>query len=458
MKKRPLLFLFICITAIGNAQILLDSTIIDERMVVSDLEIPWDMTYGPDGWIWFTEVAGNVHRFHPDTEEHQFIFKIPDVHLFGFAAGLHSIILHPEFNDNHHLFVHYLNSETSSKIVRYTFNEVNITLIEPIDILTDIIGAVSHNGSRMLILDNKLLISIGDGYNNPDLAQGFDTYNGKFLRLNLDGSIPDDNPIPDSYIWSWGHRNQQGFCIGNGVLYSSEHGTDFADEINIIEQNRNYGWPEVEGYCDIPEEMDFCNAQNVVEPIWEWAPSIAPCGIDFFDHASVPEWQNSLLVTALKDRRLIQLKLSNDGLSIVEENHFLVGTYGRLRDVLVLPDGRIYICTTNHDFFGNPSPNDDRIIELKSNNYTAINELEYKSAFKTYPNPAKENISIVWPENNSKEMLLEVFDINGLLLLKRDVLFHSNYHLSTNNFPNGVLIIKMANKNGQFVQKIVVEH
>lgn len=458
MKKQSILLLFLCFSIIGNTQIMLDSTILNERVVVSDLEIPWDMTYGPDGWIWFTEVAGNIHRFHPDTEEHQLIFTIDDVHLFGFAAGLHAIILHPDFNDNHYLFVHYLNSETSSKIVRYTFDEANGTLVEPMDILTDIIGAVSHNGSRMLILDDKLLISIGDGYNNPDLAQSFDTNSGKFLRLNLDGTIPDDNPIPDSYIWSWGHRNQQGLCIGNGILYSSEHGTAIADEINIIEQNRNYGWPEVEGFCDTSEEMDFCDAQNVVEPIWEWTPSIAPCGIDFFDHASVPEWQNSLLVSTLKDRRLIQLKLSDDGLSIVEENHFLMGTYGRLRDVLVLPDGRIYICTTNHDFFGNPFPNDDRIIELKSSNITAARKLKNDNILKVYPNPASASIAIDWPENNSQKMLLEVFDINGLLLYKKTVLFQKNVQLATDNFPNGVLIFKMTNTQTQFVQKIVIEH
>ena len=457
MKFSSTTLFFFCFTAIGNAQIMLDSTIIDERVVVSNLEIPWDMTYGSDGWIWFTELSGNINRFHPDTEELQGIYTVPDVTITAFSGGMHSMILHPNFNENHFLYVHYLNSETTSKIVRYTFDEANNTLVDPTDILTDIIGAISHNGSRMLILDGKLMISIGDGYNNPDLAQGFDTNNGKFLRLNLDGSIPDDNPIPDSYIWSWGHRNQQGFCAGNGVLYSSEHGTDFADEINIIQENRNYGWPEVEGFCDTAEEMTFCESENVVEPIWEWTPSIAPCGIDFFDHSSIPEWQNSLLVTTLKARRLLQMKLSEDGLSVVEENEFFVSEYGRLRDVLVLPDGRIYVCTTNHDFFGTPSDEDDRIIELKSRNFTAVDGVINTPVLKVYPNPAKTQISFSWPGSSQGNMLLEIYNMNGLLLYKEVGYFQEGYHLSTNHFSSGVFIVKVSNAQEQFVQKIIID-
>lgn len=226
------------------------------------------MTYGADGRIWFTELQGNIKRMHPDTFEVQQVFAIGDVALFGFSVGLHSIVLHPDFNTNHYLYVHYVYTNTASKIVRYEYDSANNTLVNPTLILGNITAGISHNGSRMVILDDKLFICLGDTYNTPAVAQNLSSINGKVLRLNLDGSIPSDNPIADSYIWSWGHRNPQGMCYANGRLYSSEHGTSNNDEVNIIETNRNYGWPTVEGVCNTAAELAVCQANNVAEPIW----------------------------------------------------------------------------------------------------------------------------------------------------------------------------------------------
>jgi glucose/arabinose dehydrogenase len=384
MKK--LYLLLILVTSFCYSQINLGTTIVSTTVVASNLTVPWDMAYGPDGWIWFTELSGNIKRMNPNTYQVKQVFAIPDVVLFGFSVGLHSMVLHPDFNTNHLLYVHYTYSTATSKIVRYEYDVANETLINPTIILGAIPAGVSHNGSRMVILNDKLFISLGDTYNTPNVAQNLSSINGKMLRMNLDGSIPGDNPIPGSYVYSFGHRNPQGLVYGNGIFYSSEHGTGNNDEINIIEPNRNYGWPTVEGLCNTAAEITFCNANNVKEPIWSWSPSIAPAGIDLYQNTAIPEWNNSLLLAVLKDKKLIQLKLSADGTQIVQQNMYLTNIYGRLRDVIAIPDGRIFICTSNRDYAGSPIATDDRIIELK-NQALGIPESE-ENKTKIYPVPS----------------------------------------------------------------------
>lgn len=390
MKK--ITILLILITSFGYSQINLGTTILNTTVVASNLNVPWDMAYGPDGWIWFTELSGKIKRMNPNTYQVQQVFSIPDVVLFGFSVGLHSLVLHPDFNTNHYLFVHYTYSTSTSKIVRYEYDVTNNTLINPTIILGNILAGVSHNGSRMVILNDKLFITLGDTYNAPALAQNLSSINGKVLRMNLDGTIPIDNPISGSYIWTFGHRNPQGLCYGNGRLYSSEHGTGANDEINIIEENRNYGWSTVEGICDTAAEITFCNANNVKEPIWSWSPSIAPCGIDYYQNSIIPEWNNSILLAVLKDKKLIQLKLSADGSQILQQNTYLTNIYGRLRDVIAIPDGRVFICTSNRDYAGSPIAADDRIIELSPQSLNTSNHDENNT--KIYPVPSDHMLYI----------------------------------------------------------------
>lgn len=389
MKKTVLLFILVSslLNPFCHAQINLGTTILQITVVVSNLNVPWDMAYGPDGWIWFTELAGNIKRMNPNTYQVQPVFAISDVALFGFSVGLHSIVLHPDFNTNNYLYVHYAYTTTTSKIVRYQYDTANNTLINPTIILGGIPAGVSHNGSRMVILNDKLFISLGDTYNTPTVAQNLNSISGKMLRMNLNGSIPSDNPIFGSYIWSWGHRNPQGLCYGNGKLYSSEHGTGANDEINIIQQNRNYGWPTVEGLCNTAAEITFCNANNVAEPIWSWSPAIAPCGLDLYLNPAIPEWNNSLLLAVLKNKQLIQLKLNPDGTEIIQQNIYMTNMYGRLRDVLVIPDGRVFICTSNRDYTGSPIAADDRIIELTPTTLSVLNNTDGNATI-VYPVPS----------------------------------------------------------------------
>jgi aldose sugar dehydrogenase len=178
------------------------------------------------------------------------VFTIAEVEPDG-EGGLLGMVLHPNFATSPLVFVVYNYDDGAvykEKVVRFTYN--GTTLTSPLTIIDNIAAAGIHNGSRLVITpDLKLFITTGDA-NNTALPQDLAARNGKVLRLNLDGSIPADNPGAPSPVWSSGHRNPQGLVYANNMLYSSEHGADTDDEINIIEKNRNYGWPTVRGLCN----------------------------------------------------------------------------------------------------------------------------------------------------------------------------------------------------------------
>jgi aldose sugar dehydrogenase len=162
MAMKKIISLYILIQLLYNtscyAQINLGTTIVENTVIATNLSIPWDMFYGADGWIWFTELSGNIKRMNPNTYEIQNVFTINDVALFGFSVGLHSIVLHPDFNSTPYLYVHYTYSTTFSKIVRYEYDSINNTLLNPTIILGSIPAGVSHNGSRMIILVLQALL------------------------------------------------------------------------------------------------------------------------------------------------------------------------------------------------------------------------------------------------------------------------------------------------------------
>jgi glucose/arabinose dehydrogenase len=269
------------------------------------------------------------------------------------------MVHHPDFLNNGFLYVVY-NYQSSGnyleKVVRFKF--ADNTLKEPTILLQNIPASGIHNGSRLWITeDNKLFVSTGDASNSSS-AQSTSALSGKILRLNLDGSIPQDNPLSGNPVWSFGHRNPQGLVIVNGRIYTSEHGPSVEDEVNIIEKGRNYGWPEVNGPCD-GSEQTFCTANNVVSPIWSSGGStVATAGLDYYNNVRIPEWGNSLLLATLKDATLYQLKLNSSGTAVESVSQFFRGNWGRLRDICISPAGRVYICTSNGS--------DDKIIEISS--------------------------------------------------------------------------------------------
>jgi len=335
------------------------STNIKDSVLVAGLNFPWEIVWGPDNFIWMTERGGKISRVNPSTGEVIPLITVSEVVSMG-EGGMLGMALHPDFTTTPDLYVAYEYNNGSNyreKVVRFTYN--GTTLINPVVIIDNIHGANIHNGCRLLIVADKLFISTGDA-SAQDSAQSTTSVNGKILRLNLDGTIPADNPIPGSPVWSYGHRNAQGLVFANGILYSSEHGPDTDDEINIIEKGRNYGWPTVRGFCNESAEQSFCSANNVKEPINAWTPTIATSGMDYYDKDQIPQWKNSLLVATLKNQRLMQIKLNDAHTAVAGINEFFTNTYGRMRDVCISPEGKVYICTSNG---GN-----DKVIVVRSNN------------------------------------------------------------------------------------------
>lgn len=329
----------------------------DIRTVKSGLNYPWEILWGKDDHLWITERGGKISKLDPKTGATLFSATISDVSDQG-EGGLLGMVQHPEFLNNGLIYVvyNYRNSgDYREKLVRMKVS--NNSLTEPLVLLDNIPASSIHNGSRLLISqDNKLWITTGDAANSS-AAQNLSSLSGKVHRLNLDGTIPNDNPYPGNTVWSFGHRNPQGMVMINEKLYASEHGPSVEDELNIIQKGRNYGWPEVTGPCD-GGEQSFCSSQNVVAPIWSSGNStIAVAGIDYYNNDRIGRWKNSILMTTLKDATLYQLKLNNGG-NIESVSQFYRGDWGRLRDVCVSPAGRVYICTSN----GGGS---DRIVEIQ---------------------------------------------------------------------------------------------
>lgn len=337
------------------------------HVLATGLNVPWEMVWGPDNRIWITEQSGSISRIDPKTGEKQLLVEIDEVYRHR-SLGLLGMALHPDFAKNPYVYVDYTckkDSAITTKLVRFTYRQNRLT--DPLTML-EIPAHTGHNGSRLVISpDRKLLFATGDAITITN-AQNVRSLNGKVLRMNLDGSVPANNPIKGSLVWSWGHRNIQGLAYGaNEVLYSSEHGDAVGDELNIIRKGHNYGWPKVEGFCDQPDEKAFCDSAEVTEPIKAWTPTIAPAGITVYNGRQFPEWSGAVLLTTLKEADLRVLKPDAKGTRIVSEEIALDATYGRLRAICVAPDGSIYVSTSNRDWnpgSGFPKPEDDRILRI----------------------------------------------------------------------------------------------
>jgi len=329
------------------------------RIVKTGLNYPWEITWGKDGYIWMTERSGKISRIDPANGNTLFSFTIPDAESND-EGGLLGMALHPDFVQNGFLYVVYDYRNAGNykeKLVRYSF--ANNTLNNPVVLVDGIEANSNHDGSRLWITNEtapKIFMTTGDAL-NQSLPQNINTLNGKVLRLNIDGTVPSDNPFPNNPVWSYGHRNPQGIVMANNILYASEHGPDIEDELNIIEKGRNYGWPDVKGPCN-GQETNFCTTHNIKEPIWSSGNgTIAVCGLDYYNKNLIPQWKNSLLMMTLKNSSIRQMKLSDDRRSVIQTQSFFKDQWGRLRDLCISPAGKVYVCTSN-------GGNNDVLIEI----------------------------------------------------------------------------------------------
>lgn len=386
------------------------------RVIRDSLFIPWELVYGPDNHIWFTQKNGYICRMEPASGKIDTLYNETNTRIQG-EGGMLGLVLHPQFATQPYVYVafNYINASVYKQvIVRYTYNSASNILQTPSIIFDNINAANIHNGCRLLIIDNYLYVTTGDAAATSN-SQNISSLNGKVLRIGLDGSIPADNPITGSALWSWGHRNAQGLVYANGKLYESEHGANSDDEINIIEKGRNYGWPTVQGYCNTPAEITFCTDSNVAEPIEAWTPTLAVCGMDYYDHPMFPQLQKSLIMATLKDTTLYQLKLNgvNDDISTV--NKISLVKYKRLRDLCISPDGRIYVSTSNSPSSGAGSKI-DKIIEIYDPTYNGI--LQYENEIVSiFPNPAKD-IIIIKMKSGTTGVNYMIVNIYGQAVMK----------------------------------------
>ncbi len=389
-----------------NAQVQVGSTVLQEREVVNGLDVPWEIKWGPDSgngenFLWVTERNGIVSRINVDTGEKHIILDIQDVIYDSNEAGLLGMEIHPEFNNGYpyvFLAYTYVSQGAREKIVCYEY-DVNIDqLVNEIVLVDGIDGNSTHVGCRMLAMDDlTMLITTGDAQEWM-LSEDVNELTGKTLRMSIDigggtlGDAPEDNPIPGSLVWSWGHRNAQGLTMGpNGIIYSSEHGPSNDDELNVLVSGQNFGWPNVQGYCDdlwvdygyaeslssSYSETDYCNDNNIIDAIWSsGSTTIAPSDIIWYDHPSIPEFENTLLMTVLKNKMLVRFEMSEDGQEITSYTEFFNNEWGRLRDICVSPDGKIYLATNGYSW---PSQGPNEIIELYNADYNNTNILEFDS-------------------------------------------------------------------------------
>jgi glucose/arabinose dehydrogenase len=322
--------------------------VIQDSLLTEKLSFPWEILWGPDNYIWMTERDGRISRVNPATGAVLPLLTIPEVHAES-DGGLLGMALHPDFQTNPYVFVAYNYEQERSyllKVVRYTY--ANGALTDPFTVIERIPASRSgRNGCRLLAgPDNSLYITTGD-IADLSLPQNPQSLNGKILRISFNGAIPADNPDPSNPVWVTGLRNAQGLVFAGNKLFCSEHGADTDDEINILTPGGNYGWPDVAGLCNTPEEAPFCQSNNVKEPIVVWTPNVAVAGMDYYNHDAIPQWKNSLLVAALKGSKLIQLQLNNSQSAVNDVYDHFENKYGRIRDLCIAPAGDVYFCTSN---------------------------------------------------------------------------------------------------------------
>jgi PQQ-dependent dehydrogenase (s-GDH family) len=421
------------------------------RVLVSGLEGPWEVAWGPDQMLWITERTGRrVIRVNPSDGSRTTLVSIPEVNTTFTQDGLLGLAFHADFlrnTGNDFVYVAFTYDDAAGTALarrmavrRYRYDAGTRTLVDPRDILTGLPTHTDHVGGRLAFgADRKLYVTVGDqgsnfGANicNENLAQALPTaaevrardwshYQGKILRVELDGSIPADNPSIDgvrSHVFTWGHRNPLGLVVApDGKLYESEHGPGSDDEVNLIEGGRNYGWPNVAGYRDdksyvyanwsksapqpcaslsrgaavpasVPTQAEtawndprfmaplrtFFTVENGYDLRTIGSATIAPGGIDYYAGSAIPGWNRSLLALSLIRGAVYRLSLAADGQSIQGPAVEMFRSGNRYRDIAINPDGRtLYVAT---DVIG-PSRNAADIVTQTLANPGSILEFRY---------------------------------------------------------------------------------
>jgi glucose/arabinose dehydrogenase len=331
-----------------------DGTRYGVQTLVTGLQIPWSLAFTPDGRLFITERPGRVRVFANGALLTEPALTLTDVFTTG-ESGILGLATHPDFATNHFVYLTYTANSARGPVARLMrFREVDNRLAEGVVLLDDVPAANIHNGSRVKFgPDRRLYVTFGD-VATPSTAQDVASLNGKILRLADDGMSAPGNRF-NSPVYSFGHRNPQGIDWHpvTGDLWEAEHGQTNNDEINVIDNGANYGWPEIEARETRPD---------MVTPVAFYVPAIAPSGVAFYRGSQLPAFRNQLFVAALRGMALVRVTV--DGRRITAQERLIENQYGRLRDVVSGPDGFLYVCTSNRDGRTTPTGEDDRLLRI----------------------------------------------------------------------------------------------
>jgi glucose/arabinose dehydrogenase len=333
--------------------------------VIPNLEIVWSIVWAPDGRMFFTERPGRVRVFENGKLRPQPLFVVPDVEPRG-ESGLMGIALHPQFASNHLLYLAYAYNSNGQQVRVARYRETPAGFVDRKVIIESIPAAQFHAGCRLRFgPDGKLYITTGDA-TDRQIAQQLNSLGGKTLRLNDDGSVPNDNPFVGKSgarpeIWTYGNRNGEGidFQPGTNLLWETEHGPSGfdgpggGDEVNILERGKNYGWPVIHHRA---------THEGMESPILEYTPACAPASGMFYRGSQFPQFKGNFFFGCLRGERII--RVVTNGRQVVSQENLLEGKYGRIRDVAEGPEGYIYFSTSNRDGRGSPASDDDRIMRM----------------------------------------------------------------------------------------------
>lgn len=321
--------------------------------LATGIENPWGMAFLPDGRILIAERPGRLRVFALGELRETPVQGIPEIWDRG-QGGLLDVVLHPDYENNGWIYLAYADprgdggntSVSRGRLVGNTFTDTELLFQgEPAT------PAGQHFGSRIVFDGNGYMFTTIGDRGVMSNAQKLENHNGKVIRLFDDGRIPPDNPFVNvegarPEIWSYGHRNIQGMSFNpqTGLLWAHEHGPKGGDEINLIQKGLNYGWPEATFGVNYNGTIISTDTTLVgmKDPVLQWTPSIAPCGLAFIDSARYPGWNGNMLVGALAGQHIHRVVF--EGNQVVHTEYLLQG-FARFRDIRQGPDGYIYVLT-----------------------------------------------------------------------------------------------------------------
>ncbi|WP_378185015.1 PQQ-dependent sugar dehydrogenase [Aquimarina sp. W85] len=330
------------------------------ELVVPELQIPWGMTWLPDGSLLITEKSGELIHFKDGKKN--LISKVPSVYNRN-QGGLLDIAIHPNYKNNGWLYITYASTDGEVKgghtaLIRAKLKDNTLVDIQKLYKGSPNTTKGHHFGSRIEFdKEGYVYFSIGDRGNRDQNPQDITRDGGKIYRLHDDGQIPKDNPFVDKNgakkaIFSYGHRNPQGMALHpkTKTIWVHEHGPRGGDEINEIKKGSNYGWPVITYGINYSGTTitDQTEKEGMEQPLYYWIPSIAPSGMDFITSDVYPDWKNALLVGSLKFQYLELLILDTNK---VVKRQKLVTDIGRVRNVRQGPDGYVYVAVESKGIY-----------------------------------------------------------------------------------------------------------